>query len=103
MSVTDPSIDPVLERREKIRKLVRIGKSVGYGLFLAAIVVFIIARLDGPRDIYVQLLGVFMGIGSLFLAPAIVFGYAIGAAERDDRKQAAEKAARLAAKAQSPK
>ncbi len=94
MTGTDPGSDPVLVRREKIRLLVRIGKSVGYALFLAAIVVFVIARIDGPRDIYVQLLGLFMGVGSLFLAPAIVFGYGIGAAERHDRQQAAEKAAR---------
>lgn len=94
MTGTDPGSDPVLVRREKIRLLVRIGKSVGYALFLAAIVVFVIARIAGPRDIYVQLLGLFMGVGSLFLAPAIVFGYGIGAAERHDRQQAAEKAAR---------
>ena len=94
MTGTDPGSDPVLLRREKIRLLVRIGKSVGYALFLAAIVVFVIARIDGPRDIYVQLLGLFMGVGSLFLAPAIVFGYGIGAAERHDKQQAAEKAAR---------
>ncbi len=92
-----PSTDPVLARREKIRLLVRIGKGVGYALFLAAIVVFIVARLDQPREIYVQLLGLFMGVGSLFLAPAIVFGYGIGAAERHDRQQAAEKAARTKA------
>ena len=49
--------DPVLERRRRIAGLVQVGKRLGYGLFLAAIV----------------------------LAPAIVFGYAVKAAEREDR------------------
>ena len=89
--------DPVLRRREQVRLAVRAGKSIGYGLFLAAIVTFIVARIDEPRPIYTQLLAFTMGIGSLFLAPAIVFGYAIGAAERDERKQAAQKAAKTVA------
>jgi hypothetical protein len=92
----DPN-DPVLRRREQIRSLVKIGKTVGYALFAAAIAAFAVARLDGPRPIYTQILALTMGIGSLFLAPAIVFGYAIGAAERDDRQRAAMRAERAAA------
>ena len=86
--------DPVLIRRSQIAKLVQIGKRIGYSLLLLAIVVFIAARVDGPRSIYNSALMLSMGISSLFLAPAIVFGYAVGAAEREDRKIAAQKAAK---------
>jgi hypothetical protein len=89
--------DPVLVRREQVRRLVRIGKTVGYSLFLVAIVTFVIARMDDPRPIYTSILAWTMGIGSLLLAPAIVFGYAIGAAEREDRQRAAAKAAKAEA------
>jgi cytochrome c-type biogenesis protein CcmH/NrfF len=97
MSNPPASTDPVLVRREQIRRLVRIGKSIGYGLFLVAIIVFVIARLDDPRPIYTTLLAWTMGVGSLLLAPAIVFGYAIGAAEREERQLAAAKAAKQSA------
>jgi cytochrome c-type biogenesis protein CcmH/NrfF len=96
MSNTSASTDPVLVRREQVRRLVRLGKSIGYGLFLVAIIVFIVARLDDPRPIYTTLLAWTMGVGSLLLAPAIVFGYAIGAAEREERQRAAAKAAKKA-------
>ncbi len=79
------SRDPVLERRERIRRLVNIGKRTGYGLFLTAVVGFVVSFIVGPTALLVGIVVGSIAVGSLLLAPAIVFGYGIAAAEREDR------------------
>jgi hypothetical protein len=76
--------DPVRERRARIAKWVRLGLSTGYGLFLAAIVLFFLGLVIGYTDRIVSLIVACMVAGSLILAPSIVFNYAVRAAERDD-------------------
>lgn len=89
----DPAIiDPVLVRRAQIARLVDLGQKVGYGLFLVAIVAFVVTKIDKPTSLLTTIIAASMGIGSLILAPAIVFGYAVKAAARDDRQRAAAKA-----------
>lgn len=82
-----PQADPVLARRARIARLVELGKAAGYGLYLVAIVAFVagfFAGFDGAvRSLFV--LGIV--VGSILLAPAIVFGYGIKAAERDERQR----------------
>ena len=84
-----PEGDPVLARRARIARLVELGKAAGYGLFCVAIAAFVIGFFAG-FDGAVRTLFVF-GIvaGSIVLAPAIVFGYGVKAAERDDRQRGA--------------
>jgi hypothetical protein len=79
--------DPVRERRARIAKLVQLGSRLGYGLFLVAIVLFVVGFASG-FDGFVRsaTIGCLIA-GSLVLAPAIVFGYAVKAAERDDRER----------------
>lgn len=77
--------DPVLERRARIARLVSIGQRVGYGLFGLAIVVFLVGFFVGLEPWAVTLIVVSMVVGSMVLAPAIVFGYAVKAADRADR------------------
>ena len=77
--------DPVIERRERIRLWVKLGKRGGYGLFLVAIVAFVIALFAGPTGLLVAIVVGSIGVGSVLLAPAIVFGYGIAAAEREER------------------
>ena len=84
--VSAPHHDPVLERRARIGRLVVIGQRVGYSLFGLAIAVFVggfAVDLTGP------LVAVIVGclvVGSLVLAPAIVLGYGVKAADREDRE-----------------
>ncbi|MFP5326575.1 MAG: hypothetical protein ACLGHT_03720 [Acidimicrobiia bacterium] len=80
--------DEVLERRERIRTLVNVGKRGGYGLFMLAIVGFFIALVTGPTPLLVSVVVGSIAVGSLLLAPAIVFGYGIAAAEREERGEA---------------
>jgi hypothetical protein len=76
--------DPVLVRRARIARLVGIGKAVGYGLLLVAIVLFVVGFVVGYTGALTGAIVASLVVASLVLAPAIIFGYAVRAAERDD-------------------
>ena len=84
--MNEPEPDPVLVRRARIARLTEIGQRIGYALFGLAIVVFIIGFVVGYSDVLVTIIVTSLGVGSVVLAPAIVFGYAVKAAEREDRE-----------------
>ncbi len=77
--------DPVLEQRRRIARLVATGQRIGYSLFGLAVVLFIAALVVGFGSLTGPIVGAIV-IGSVVLAPAIVFGYGVKAAERDDRE-----------------
>ncbi|MDQ3979714.1 MAG: hypothetical protein M3314_09195 [Actinomycetota bacterium] len=82
-----PGTDPVRRQRARIAKLTTTGKRLGYGLFLVAIVAFVIGAItDFPAPLVTLVVGC-LAVGSVVLAPAIVFGYGVRAAEREDRQQ----------------
>ena len=83
--MTDPSTDPILAKRARIARLVSIGQRVGYGLFGLAVVAFLVGFVVGFEPWAVTLIVVALVVGSIVLAPAIVFGYAVRAADRADR------------------
>lgn len=60
---------------------------VGYLLFGVAIVLFIVAFTGDFNDTMVTLIVICMTVGSILLAPAIVLGYGLKAAEKDDLAQ----------------
>jgi hypothetical protein len=81
-----PPTDPVLAKRARIAHLVELGKRVGYGLFAVAIVAFVVGFFAGFDGLAGTLVVWGIVVGSIILAPAIVFGYGVRAAERDDRE-----------------
>jgi hypothetical protein len=84
--VDEASRDPVLVRRARIQRLVDLGQRLGYGLFLVAVVGFVFGFVTGfPGPTVAIVVGAVVA-GSIVLAPAIVFGYGVKAAERDDRE-----------------
>lgn len=85
--------DPVLDRRSNIARWVSVGKRAGYGLYLVAIVLFGIGYGAGYTTWMTTTITAALVIGSIILAPAIVFGYGVKAAEREERKAAAAAAA----------
>lgn len=89
-------------RRVKIKRLVSIGKRVGYGLYAYAVGAFAVGAVVGFSVPLVNSIVVAMLVGSVLLIPAIVFGYGLRAAERDDRARAAEAEAKAARRASSP-
>ena len=84
--MTGPSVDPIREKRARIARIVEIGQRVGYGLFGVAIVGFVIGFINGFGGLAGTVVVASIVVGSLVLAPAIVFGYAVKAAEREDRE-----------------
>jgi hypothetical protein len=83
----EPASDPVRDRRRRIARWTRLANRVGYLLFLLAIVMFVLAFSFGFNSTMSALIVAAMIAGSVLLAPAIVLGYAVKAAERDDRER----------------
>ena len=81
----DPGGVPILARRAQIARWVDLGQKVGYGLFGVAVVAFLVGFTVGLEGWVITLIVVCMVIGSIVLAPSIVFGHAVRAADRADR------------------
>ena len=67
-----------------VAKWNQIATRIGYLLFLVAIVMFFVALTTGFSQGKVTIITTSMIVGSILLAPAIVVGYAVKAAEKDD-------------------
>ena len=78
--------DPVRARRARIARLTEVGQRVGYSCFGLAVVAFVIAFITGFGAVVTACIVGALALGSITLAPAIVFGYAVKAAEREDRE-----------------
>ena len=83
--VVDP--DPVLERRNRIARIVALGKRVGYLLLLAAVAAFVLAVIAGFPSWAVTATIVSLVGACVVLPVPIVLGYGLRAAEREDREQ----------------
>lgn len=82
--------DPVLLRRQKIYRAVRLAKRVGYLLLLLAIVAFFAALLAGfPRWLVTTSITALIAACVVLPVP-IVLGYGIRAAAREDRATRAQ-------------
>lgn len=77
--------DPVLVRRARISRLADTAQRVGYSLWLVAIVVFVAGAVTEFRSAMVTIVIGCLVAGSVLLAPAIVIGYGVKAADRADR------------------
>lgn len=87
MTRPPPGPDPVRVQRARMARLAATAKRAGYGLYLLAVVAFaagVLRRDFGPP--VVTVVAVALGVGSLLLAPAIVIGYGVRAADREDRE-----------------
>lgn len=80
-------LDPVRARRAHFARLAALGKRIGYSLFGIAIVAFVIGFVAGFDGLTGTVVIWSIVIGSLVLAPAIVFAYGVKAADRDDRQR----------------
>ena len=79
--------DPVLDRRARMARLAARGQQVGYLALLVAVIGFFWALVaDFPGAATTMVIGG-MVLATVTLAPAIVLGYAVKAAEREDRER----------------
>ena len=74
--------DPVRIRRAMIAVWTKRANRLGYLLFAASIALFIVAFTVDFNDTMVTFITICMVLGSILLAPAIVLGYAVKAAEK---------------------
>lgn len=80
------SVDPVLASRARIARWVSLGLRAGYGAFgLAMLLFFVGFAIDFPAWL-TTVITVLLIVGSIVLAPSIVFQYAVKAADRADRE-----------------
>jgi hypothetical protein len=79
--------DPVRARRATVARWVRLGKRAGWLLLLAATVLLVAALATDLNGALVAGASACLIGGAIFLAPSIVLGYAVNAAERDDRSR----------------
>ena len=84
-SPDDPTTDPVLVRRAAVLKWSDMGQRVAYLCFGLAVVVFVVAFIaQFPAWTVVVIVGL-MVVGSVLFIPAVIFGYAAKAAEKEER------------------
>lgn len=85
MAMTSTTNDPILAKRARIASIVTAGKRIGYGLFGLAIILFFVGFATSWSVGLTTTIIVALLIGSVILAPAIIFGYGLRAAERADQ------------------
>jgi hypothetical protein len=82
--MNSPQDDPVRARRERVAHLNLLANRIGYLFYALAISSFVMAYAFVFKGPLVTLVVVSLIIGSILLAPSIVIGHAVKAAERED-------------------
>lgn len=78
--------DPILARRARVARWANLGQRLGYGLLGVAVVAFLVAYVANfpAPAVAVSVAGL---IGCcVVLPPAIIAGFAVKAAEREERR-----------------
>jgi len=79
--------DPIRRRRAQVARWTLLANRVGYLFLAAAVALFFIALGVGFSGAMAGLVIGTLVISFALLAPSIVLGYAVKAAERDDRER----------------
>ena len=79
--------DPVRQRRAQAARLADTGKRIGYAGIAVATIAFIVALVAGLPGWAVTLTVTGLVVAAIFLPPAIVLGYGVAKAEREDPEQ----------------
>lgn len=82
--IAQSDVDPVRRRRAAISKWTRRANRLGYLFFAAAMILFVVALGTTFNGAMAALITATLVLGSVLLAPAIVLGYAVKAAEKED-------------------
>jgi hypothetical protein len=83
----DPASDPVRARRQQFAKWSLLANRVGYLFVAVAVAVFVIGFALGFTPPVVAVVVSTLLIGCALLLPSIIVGYAVKAAEREDRER----------------
>ena len=85
--MTEPARDPILEQRARVRRIADLAKRVGYLLFAVTLVLFFVALATGFSGGMAMAATWTLIAGCIVLAPAILLGYAVKGAERDEAER----------------
>ena len=86
-SADNAAVDPVRVKRAKVARWTLLANRVGYLFVAAALAVFVMAFVFNFNAALATTVIVLFIIGCALLAPSIILGYAVKAAERDDRER----------------
>jgi len=86
-SPASPADDPVRAKRAKVAKWTLLANRIGYLLVALAVATFVIGFAIGFSSAVATITIVSLIAGFVLLAPSIVLGYAVKAAEREDRER----------------
>jgi hypothetical protein len=78
--------DPVRARRAQVARWSGAVNRLGYVFLLVAVVLFVVAVVVGFSSAMATAVTVTLITSFVLLAPTIIIGYAVKAAERDDRE-----------------
>jgi len=78
--------DPIRRRRAQVARWTAVANRAGYVLLLVAVVLFFVALVVGFSATWATLVVIALIAAFVLLAPSIVLGYAVKAAEREDRE-----------------
>ena len=81
------SADPVRARRARVARWTRVANRAGYVLLAVALALFFVALATGFSATMASLVIAALVAAFVLLAPSIVLGYAVKAAEREDRER----------------
>jgi hypothetical protein len=84
MSAHDAPIDPVRAKRARIAKWTLLANRIGYLFVALAMALFFMTFVFDFTATMATLVIISFVIGCALLAPSIIVGYAVKAAERDD-------------------
>jgi hypothetical protein len=79
--------DPVRARRQRVARWSLLANRVGYLMLAVAVAVFVIGFAVGFTPAVVGVVVACLLAGSALLLPSIILGYAVKAAEREDRER----------------
>jgi hypothetical protein len=82
---TTPDNDPVRVRRAQVARWVLLANRIGYLCWGVALAVFFIGLAVGFHSAVAATVFATLIAGCILLAPSIILGYAVKAAEKDDR------------------
>ena len=86
--MNDPAnIDPIWARRVRVTRAVQLGKRIGYLALLVAVVAFFAGAATSFPAPLVTTTIVGLVVSCVALPPAIVFGYGVRAAQREERQR----------------
>ena len=86
-AATGTPIDPVRARRAQVARWTLLANRVGYLFVAVAMALFFLAFAFGFTPTMATLIVATLVAGCVLLAPSIIIGYAVKAAERDDRER----------------